>query len=315
VPEDKEATKTLESKNKTDDKAEVKDAEKEPEKAVEKSEESEEDQFTQQVKDPSFNAIDPLTEAKPSGNKNLSGDVKDPSFNFFDPASVPFVNGKGPVRNASSTARHAKGIKMDPRIAQDYESPEVGDVVWENATHGNTSEVANLTWQTAANMTVCMDMRFTNIRFKNGNEASCADLHNYCNAVGMEKEVQYACPLTCGLCRLRNLSAELMNESNESVLDCSDGKMHEKPTFLLSGSVASCKDLKAFCNTHPKRDVIRNKCRETCGMCASADGNISREVSPDVHPTSSNSLFGCGRRRRIGWCVTRRRRASATPDD
>jgi hypothetical protein len=202
-----------------------------------------------------------------------------------------------------------------------------------NATQNTTGKKTHISWlghhaptgNALANGTMselhdgpCIDKPYTSIRFTNGHVASCADLVNYCTAKnhshGMDDQVKKACPLTCGLCALRNLSAEeFMNQTDSP---CVDGKVDDVPNFYLQGSSASCKDLKMLCNTHPdpsKKEAIRNKCRLTCGLCVGPNKTSTIVAATtwedDEPPETAPSKWTCARRRRDGWCVSRRRRA------
>jgi hypothetical protein len=147
----------------------------------------------------------------------------------------------------------------------------------------------------------CYDSVVTGVRFKNGPQASCLDLANYCNHSTLFYHVQAACRLTCGLC-----DAHVGHVEGK----CVDLESHDEPEFMVSGNVASCSDLMDFCNSGSEAYLIRHKCPRTCGACPSMSTSTHSSYTTSAEYTSNgeSEKSDCDRRRRWGFCSTRRRR-------
>jgi len=148
----------------------------------------------------------------------------------------------------------------------------------------------------------CFDASQTGIRFRDGPKATCPDLINYCNNSLIGPQVTTACPMSCGQCEIHVEGPYLDQYGN-----CADLPSHEEPQFTVSGNMAGCADIKLFCQNHPDAYLVRHKCPETCGVCG--------KYSPPPPPAPATQEValpgdsgGCDRRRRYGFCSTRRRR-------
>jgi len=152
----------------------------------------------------------------------------------------------------------------------------------------------------------CFDAVMTGIRFRDGPKAGCNDLINYCQHEMIGQQVRDACRLSCGLCQLHVEGPYLDAYGN-----CADLATHEEPQFTKNAALAGCTDMMEFCNNHPDSYLIRHKCPLTCGIC----GNHAATEAPTEAPTEEDleaqriaAAGGCERRRRFGFCSTRRRR-------
>lgn len=148
----------------------------------------------------------------------------------------------------------------------------------------------------------CFDAVNTGIRFRDGPKATCADLINYCNHTSIGSQVKEACKLSCGLCELHIEGPYLDAYGN-----CVDLQTHEEPQFTVSGSLAGCSDMAQFCNNHPSSYLIRHKCPLTCGVCGNNPPTTAKPSEADDLQIPGD-VGGCDRRRRWGFCSTRRRR-------
>lgn len=147
----------------------------------------------------------------------------------------------------------------------------------------------------------CYDMIVTGVKFKNGPEATCADLASYCTHSTLFYHVQAACRMTCGLCE-----AHVGHPEGE----CVDAASNEAPEFMINGGLAACTDLTDFCENHPDSYLIRHKCPITCGACpeVSTSTHSSFQTSKEMTFDDGADPSDCQRRRRWGFCATRRRR-------
>jgi len=156
----------------------------------------------------------------------------------------------------------------------------------------------------------CYDSSVTGVKFKNGPEARCIDLANYCNHTTLYYHVQAACRLTCGLC-----DAHVGHVSGK----CHDLKAHEQPEFRISGDIAECSDLADFCGGVDSAYLIRHKCPRTCGACPDQNPKSDQPEHPGIESAKNaeesnydakpgGDPTDCDRRRRWGFCATRRRR-------
>lgn len=151
----------------------------------------------------------------------------------------------------------------------------------------------------------CYDSVITGVRFKNGPQATCKDLSAYCNHATLHYHVQGACKKTCGKC-----DAHVGHVEGE----CKDLQPHEEPEFRVTGKIASCQDLMDFCGGATgtgQSYLVRHKCPETCGACPQSTTTTLRFQFPTSNEASFNSgedSGNCDRRRRWGFCSSRRRR-------
>jgi hypothetical protein len=147
----------------------------------------------------------------------------------------------------------------------------------------------------------CYDSVITGVRFKNGPQASCLDLALYCNHSTLYYHVQAACRKTCGLC-----DAHVGHVEGE----CHDLEPHQEPEFMVAGALAPCGDLMDFCAGNGEAYLIRHKCPKTCGACPEAitSTHSSYTTSQEMTFNSGQEPSDCDRRRRWGFCSTRRRR-------
>lgn len=150
----------------------------------------------------------------------------------------------------------------------------------------------------------CYDAIVTGVKFKQGPTASCSDLANYCNHSTLFQHVQAACRLTCGLCEAHIGHVEGA---------CRDLDSHDEPEFMMSGMLSSCTDLMDFCQpgpNNPQANLVRHKCPRTCGACPelTSTTHSSFQTSNEMSFNSGEEPSDCDRRRRWGFCSTRRRR-------
>lgn len=147
----------------------------------------------------------------------------------------------------------------------------------------------------------CYDAVVTGIRFKNGPEARCIDLRAYCTHSTLFYHVQAACRMTCGLCEAHVGHVEG---------HCNDANSNEPPEFNINGLLASCSDLVDFCENHPDSYLIRHKCPVTCSACPEVTTSTFRtfQTSQEATFDDGGDPSSCERRRRFGFCATRRRR-------
>lgn len=175
----------------------------------------------------------------------------------------------------------------------------------------------------------CEDLTYTGIRFRTGAKALCPDLVDYCsvNSTKIARKVRYACQKTCGMCAL---------EATEWPSDkpCEDLHRDALPVLTAGGTPQECADLTAFCAGNAHSELVSQKCPVTCGKCTpstpppevhsvpvvdphrawittplptlppDAESDINNGVRIDSH----DAPIECSRRRRWGFCYTRRRR-------
>jgi len=148
----------------------------------------------------------------------------------------------------------------------------------------------------------CFDALETGIRFREGPKAKCPDLINYCNQSSIKAQVQEACKLSCGICEL-HIEGPYMDAYG----NCFDLQTHEEPQFTVNGQLAGCLDMEEFCHHHPDSYLIRHKCPKTCSICGNAPPTTKKpEEKEERNPNDAG--HGCDRRRRWGFCSSRRRR-------
>merc|ERR1719487_2128130 len=148
----------------------------------------------------------------------------------------------------------------------------------------------------------CFDAVNTGIRFRDGPKATCKDLLKYCNHTAIGPQVREACKLSCGLCE-----AHIYAPFFDSFGNCMDKPSTDDPQFTIGGQVAGCENLPSFCDGHTDSYLVRHKCPKTCQLC-------QEDTSRMYKPKETNEVQipgdtgGCDRRRRFGFCSTRRRR-------
>jgi len=147
----------------------------------------------------------------------------------------------------------------------------------------------------------CFDSKNTGIRFREGPKADCADLINYCNHTDIGAEVTKSCKLSCGLCELH-----VEGPWSDDTGACTDLQAHEEPQFTISTQLAGCSDIAIFCQSHPDSYLVRHKCPLTCGVCNNDPHTTTIPMSRDTG--IPGDAGGCNRRRRWGFCSSRRRR-------
>lgn len=145
---------------------------------------------------------------------------------------------------------------------------------------------------------VCVDVKSTGVRFDGTtNEANCHALQNYCNyqqgTIAMH--IQESCAKTCGRCSISENHAVPLSHAEEGSMSCIDQATETKPVFTIGDIKTACKDLKAFCHGHPDSEYVIHKCGQSCGVC------------PAVYTQGKDYRRTCQRRRRWGFCATRRR--------
>jgi len=147
----------------------------------------------------------------------------------------------------------------------------------------------------------CFDAINTGIRFRDGPKATCSDLRNYCNHSAIGPQVQEACKISCGLCDL-HVEGPFLDTWGV----CEDEETESEPHFTIGGKAASCPDMEQFCYDHPESYLVRHKCRKTCGGCGLDDTTTTPWKTDEIHIPGDEG--NCDRRRRFGFCSSRRRR-------
>jgi len=149
----------------------------------------------------------------------------------------------------------------------------------------------------------CLDSVETGVRFRGGERAACSDLVNYCEHPRLGHKIKVACAKTCGRCDLSTLGALFMHH-------CVDREMNVTPVITIRGVPQVCSNLQEFCTGHPDSEYVLRKCPATCLFCHPEPATTTR-----IRYTFSTSFvdatasgMGCQRRRRFGFCNTRRRR-------
>eukprot|EP00929_Paragymnodinium_shiwhaense_P033301 TRINITY_DN18311_c0_g1_i2.p1 TRINITY_DN18311_c0_g1~~TRINITY_DN18311_c0_g1_i2.p1 ORF type:complete len:262 (+),score=50.13 TRINITY_DN18311_c0_g1_i2:1120-1905(+) len=158
----------------------------------------------------------------------------------------------------------------------------------------------------------CEDQPNTDIKFKNGPRATCFELTNYCQHPALGEQVRNSCPETCGLCGIETRRQWIGNWMHANKR-CHDLNITEQPQITLGGALAACNQLKLFCKGHPDSRYVLQKCAGTCELCVekkvevSTTTNIPFTFTQEVEEVQTKE-YGCARRRRWGFCYTRRRR-------
>lgn len=150
----------------------------------------------------------------------------------------------------------------------------------------------------------CLDANTTGVRFRNGVDAYCEDLLNYCDHPTLGHRVKRACAKTCGRCDLSTMSSIMTK--------CVDQEPDQHPVITVGGVAANCSYLEYFCRGFNGSEYVLRKCPRTCLFC-----NPEPEVITTTRWQFSTSFvdtvasgMGCSRRRRFGFCYSRRRRMS-----
>lgn len=167
----------------------------------------------------------------------------------------------------------------------------------------------------------CFDLLDTGIMFLSGEAAVCSELHNYCDHPTMGLKVRTSCVKTCGLCNLRSNIT-----TNSFVSNCFDFNASTAPVFLMNNSQMECPQLWSYCTGNADSDFVRQKCGFTCGVCSGViiqlktetgtvtDTQTAANISKTVETLTESLTTGtgaCDRRRRWGFCYSRRRRFDA----
>jgi hypothetical protein len=147
----------------------------------------------------------------------------------------------------------------------------------------------------------CFDADNTGIRFKDGPKATCRDLIKYCKHPHIGPQVMESCKLSCGGCQPHVYAP--FYDSNKA---CGDLKADEDPQFTVQGTLAKCEDLPDFCQGHTDSYLIRHKCPRTCGICGGQELKPKKEEANEIY--IPGDAGNCERRRRFGFCSSRRRR-------
>jgi|Transcript_42348 hypothetical protein len=147
----------------------------------------------------------------------------------------------------------------------------------------------------------CYNAENTGIRFREGPKATCEDLVNYCNSTEIGAQVMQACKLSCGVCGIQ-VTGPFVDDQGL----CEDRETKEEPQFTIMGKLSACSDMGMFCNNHPDSYLVREKCPLTCGVCADEHGTTNKPTTDEV--SIAGDPANCDRRRRFGFCSTRRRR-------
>lgn len=144
----------------------------------------------------------------------------------------------------------------------------------------------------------CVDREITGIVFADGEEATCQQLRNYCHHQTMGRRVNLTCAKSCGNCFMYKSGQP--ESPSPAVPTCSDQPGSAAPRFMIGGVDQECADLIDFCSGHIDSDFVAEKCQETCKVC---EGGVKARVrgALDMNPE-------CSRRRRWGFCHSRRRR-------
>jgi len=148
----------------------------------------------------------------------------------------------------------------------------------------------------AGELHACVDEANTGVRFDtDGSIAKCSDLENYCTYKDgkVAAHIQESCAKTCGFCDVSD--RRFMQHHADGEKNCSDQAANAVPVFTVAGQTYDCPDLKAFCHGHPDSEFVMQKCGHSCGVC------------PTVYTEGLNYKRTCDRRRRWGFCATRRR--------
>lgn len=124
-------------------------------------------------------------------------------------------------------------------------------------------------------------------------QAKCADLADYCFHEQEGHTVRDMCKRTCGFCDLQEEDAS-----------CVDGLANDEPRFAFQdGRPCDCSSLEFDC----RDPEIKAKCKRTCGGCATT---TKTPVGTNTYEEDT-----CSRRRRMGFCWTRRRESNPTRQD
>lgn len=155
----------------------------------------------------------------------------------------------------------------------------------------------------------CADEKFTGFRFRSGKQASCVDLKPFCRHRILGQKARGACPMTCGLC---DSTETLEDKPAANATSCKDLGVEEAPMFTVRGKPAPCKALRQYCSGHEDSFLVLKKCPLSCGTCA--PGNATTTTTTVTYTFSTAVMdsidqgMNCSRRRRWGFCATRRRR-------
>lgn len=150
----------------------------------------------------------------------------------------------------------------------------------------------------------CLDQNETGVRFRNGQIAECKDLINYCDHPTLGHKVKGACAKTCGRCDLSTMSSIMTR--------CVDQPEDAHPVITVGGIPANCSYLEYFCRGFNGSEYVMRKCPRTCLFCNPEPEVVTTtrwQFSTSFVDTAASGV-GCSRRRRFGFCYSRRRRMS-----
>mmetsp|Transcript_63121 Transcript_63121/g.133250 ORF Transcript_63121/g.133250 Transcript_63121/m.133250 type:complete len:254 (-) Transcript_63121:91-852(-) len=157
----------------------------------------------------------------------------------------------------------------------------------------------------ATNMTngTCIDSNNTGIKLRSGLPAECKHLANYCEHPTVGVRVKAACVRTCGGCDLSIVKSVFTR--------CEDQPAAEYPILTLAGEAANCSSLAYFCSGYNNSEYVVQKCPMTCTYCGHPPppSTTRWQFSTSFVDTVASGV-GCSRRRRFGFCYSRRRRMS-----
>jgi len=147
----------------------------------------------------------------------------------------------------------------------------------------------------------CFDAVNTGIRFREGPKATCKDLINYCNHTTIGPQVTMSCKLSCGGCEA-HVYAPFYNQFKM----CEDEPLVTEPQFTIAGQAAACEEMESYCQDHMDSYLVRRKCPKTCGVCGKGPPVEKKTETTEINIPGDEG--GCYRRRRYGFCSSRRRR-------
>lgn len=169
----------------------------------------------------------------------------------------------------------------------------------------------------AKSASVCADAADSGIKYRSGAKAPCSELLHFCGHSTLGEQVKAACRKTCGVCTVSDDELEAVQQVNSTGPSCFDQPGDASPVFTIGGKSANCSELRGFCHEHEDSKHVLQKCPATCGLC-NHTGNWSTTTTTASTatytfstPVPDSQFFqgvGCSRRRRWGFCQTRRRR-------
>eukprot|EP00440_Ansanella_granifera_P040025 gb/GFBE01043412.1/.p1 GENE.gb/GFBE01043412.1/~~gb/GFBE01043412.1/.p1 ORF type:complete len:883 (+),score=182.92 gb/GFBE01043412.1/:1-2649(+) len=137
-------------------------------------------------------------------------------------------------------------------------------------------------------------------------ELTCAALaqhHHRAEICVYSEKVKERCPKLCGKC-------DIVPDDG----GCLDGGKDVPPLFWLGSSTLPCSSVTYACQHDEEVD---QKCKDSCGWCSTTtttswiettSAKATTQKKTDWLETKIAQVTGCGRRRGMGYCFTRRRR-------